>query len=109
MDRVLLCVGLLPEQVVVHLVLVVLVVVVDVLAQLVEQEDELLLLDGLFDDQVGVGRGRLLRDPLIRGHLEEMVELFERGLVGDETAVYHELRVFAEPHGVGLRFREAGP
>lgn len=38
-----------------------------------------------------------------------MVEMFERGLVGHETAVYHELCVFAETHGVGLRFGEAGP
>lgn len=87
----------------------ILVVVVDVLPELVEQEDELLFLDGLFYDEVGVGRGRLLRDTFFSGHLEEMVELLKRGLVGHETAVYHELRVFAEPHGVGLRFREAGP
>lgn len=38
-----------------------------------------------------------------------MVELFERGLVGHETAVDDELSVLAETHGVGLGFREAGP
>lgn len=108
-DRVLLRVGLLAQEVVVDLVLVVLVVVVDVLPQLVEQEDELLLLDGLLDDEVGVGRRRLQRNALISGHLEEIVELLESGLVGHEAAVDHELRVLAETHRVELGFREAGP
>lgn len=87
----------------------ILVVVVDVLAQLIQQKDELLLQDGLFNDDIGVQRRRLLEYAFFSWDLKEMVELFERGLVGHETAVDDELSVLAETHGVGLGFREAGP
>lgn len=69
-DCVLFCVCFLAKEVIVHFVLVVLVVVVNVLAQLVEQEDELLLVDGLLDDEIGVGGRRLLRNTLFSGHLK---------------------------------------
>lgn len=82
---------------------------VDMLAQLVQQKDKFLLQDGLLNDEVGVQGRRLLGYAFFSWDLEEMVELFERSLVSHETTVDDELSVLAETHGVGLRFREAGP
>jgi len=100
---------LLPQQVVVDLVLVVFVVVVEILAELVQQEDELLLVDGALDDHVGHHWLWLLRGSLLGGSQEQVIEVVDWRSIGQQAAVYQELHILAEAHGVGLWFGVQAP
>lgn len=73
----------LTQQVIVDAILVTFVVVVDVLSELVEEEDELLLVDGLLYDDVGVLRRSLQRKSLLSRHQEQLVEVLQCGPVRD--------------------------
>jgi hypothetical protein len=52
-DSIFLGMSLLPKKIVVDSILMVFVVVINVLSKLIQKEDELLLLDGFFNEEVG--------------------------------------------------------
>lgn len=101
-NGILLRMRFLTQQVIVDTILVTFVIVVDVFSQLIEEEDELLLVNGLLCEDIGVLGRRLQRKALLSRHQEQLVEVLQCGPVGDQASVHHKLSVLAEPHGVGL-------
>lgn len=59
MNRILFGMRFLPKKIIIHPILMAFVIVVDVLSKLIQEENELLLVDGLLDDDIGVLRRRL--------------------------------------------------
>ena len=100
---------LLSKQIIVHPILVVFVVVVEMLAQLVQQEDKLLLCYGALEDDVRQRSRRLHHRFLLSRHQKEFVKVGKGRAVAHQAAVDHKLHVFAEAHGVRLGFGEVGP
>ena len=108
-NGILLRMRFLSKQVVIDAILMAFVIMVDMLSEFVEEEDELLLVDGLFYDDVGVLGRRLEREALLSRHQEQLVEMLQGRTIRDQASVHHKLSVLAEPHSVGLRFGEIGP